>query len=78
MCMECRQTPCHPRCPNAPEPKFKHTCSFCDEGILNGEQYIVSELDKYAHWECFNLAGTWELMEWLEFEIKEMENDDYD
>lgn len=39
MCSECRQNPCHPACPNAPEPKPAFICDICDEGIYNGEPY---------------------------------------
>lgn len=43
MCEECRQNPCHPRCPNAPEPQPVYICDKCDEGIYDGE--TVYELD---------------------------------
>ncbi len=32
MCMECLQTPCHPRCPNAPEPEYPK-CALCNGEI---------------------------------------------
>lgn len=37
MCMECRQTPCHPRCPNAPEPEFFERCSECGAKLYVGD-----------------------------------------
>lgn len=40
MCSVCLSTPCHPRCPNAPEPVPVMVCSWCHEGILAGEKYI--------------------------------------
>lgn len=40
MCEICRQTPCHPRCPNAPEPKPVEMCCLCDEGIYEGDEYL--------------------------------------
>lgn len=41
MCMECRMTPCHPRCPNAPEPEEipVYVCSGCSRDIVDGEDY---------------------------------------
>ena len=39
MCMECRQTPCHPRCPNASEPKAIFVCSGCSRDIYEGDDY---------------------------------------
>lgn len=39
MCMECRQNPCHPRCPNAPEPRVLFRCMDCGEGIREGDDY---------------------------------------
>ncbi len=32
MCMECLQTPCHPRCPNAPD-DIHPKCGHCDGEI---------------------------------------------
>lgn len=31
--------PCHPRCPNAPEPPVVCECDFCGEAIREGEDY---------------------------------------
>lgn len=39
MCSLCRQIPCHPRCPNAPEPVPIMRCSECGEGIFEGDKY---------------------------------------
>lgn len=39
MCEICGQNPCHPRCPNAPEPKEVHICSECLEGIYPGDRF---------------------------------------
>ena len=44
MCMECRQTPCHPRCPNADEPREVCKCDKCSTSIHEGEDmYRVFE-----------------------------------
>jgi hypothetical protein len=39
MCQECRQFPCDPRCPNAPDPEEipVYVCSGCGEEIMDGE-----------------------------------------
>ena len=63
-----------PRCPYAPMPKFNHYCSLCKEGIFNGEEYIVNDDDKYAHWECVDCAR--DLVKFLGYEVKEMEDGD--
>lgn len=39
MCDICRQTPCHPRCPNAPEPPVFGRCVKCQEKIFDGDDY---------------------------------------
>lgn len=52
MCNICHQTPCHPRCPNAPEPQAVYTCKICGQSIVDGEEYY--EMDgEYYHEECF-------------------------
>ena len=39
MCEECRRSPCHPRCPNAPDPIAVFICSGCGQEIYEGEDY---------------------------------------
>jgi hypothetical protein len=39
MCDICLRTPCHNRCPNAPEPPVVHTCLKCDAEIYAGDGY---------------------------------------
>lgn len=41
MCAVCMQMPCHPSCPNAPEPKPMFRCSKCGEGIFEGDKYFL-------------------------------------
>ena len=64
----------HPMSPDYIPEKTNHYCSICDDGISNGEDYIVNDVDEYAHWECFK--GAKHLAEWLGYEIKEMEEND--
>ena len=40
----------HYRCPLYESPKASHYCSICQEGIYDGEEYIVNEDDEYAHY----------------------------
>lgn len=42
MCAICRQVPCHPRCPNAPEPEPVHRCRNCGYGIFPGDEFLDS------------------------------------
>ena len=72
MCDVCRQNPCHSRCPNYIQPKTTHHCSSCGEGIYDGEEYIENMDNEYMHYDCF--CGMRELIEWLGYEIKTMEN----
>lgn len=39
MCCECHQIPCHPRCPNAPEPPVFAECDACGDPIYDGNDY---------------------------------------
>lgn len=45
MCAECGMNPCHPRCPNAPEPVPVHECVKCGYGILAGDKFWDSPED---------------------------------
>jgi len=74
MCSLCRKTPCDFRCPNYVQPKVSHYCSDCGEGIYIGEEYIENNDGEYRHYDCFH--GVRDLLEWLGYEIKIMENED--
>lgn len=52
MCSECHMSPCHPRCPNAPEPPKVYACKICGEPIVEGEEYYEMDAEFY-HEECF-------------------------
>ena len=74
-CKYCHQYGAHhPRCPFYTPPKAFHYCSICNEGILNGEEYIVNDDNEYAHWECVDYGR--DLVKWLGYEIREMEEID--
>ena len=61
----------HPRCPLYEPPRATHYCSICQEGILNGEEYIENDCGEYAHWECVDYRM--DLAKFLGYEIKMME-----
>lgn len=52
MCEVCHMNPCHPQCPNAPDPEPVYTCKICGEAIRAGDDYY--EMDgEFYHAECF-------------------------
>lgn len=63
----------HPSCPNYDSPKTKYHCDICGEGIYDGEEYIVNDDGEYRHYDCFQSVR--DLLEWLGYEIKTMEDD---
>lgn len=64
----------HYRCPLYEPPKAYHYCSICQEGILNGEEYIENDLGEYAHWECVDYGR--DLVKFLRYDIKEMNTEE--
>lgn len=74
-CEYCLRTFGHDsRCPNYTPKKAKHYCSICEEGILDGEEYIENDNGEYRHYDCF--SGMKDLLEWLGYSVKTM--DDWD
>lgn len=46
MCIECRQYPCHPRCPNADEPMVVCRCYICNARIYDGDDmYKIEDMN---------------------------------
>lgn len=62
MCSLCLMTPCHPSCPNAPEPKPVMECAWCHEGIFAGDKYIDSPEGPICE-ECVDGMTVTEYME---------------
>lgn len=60
------------RCPYYKPPKASHYCYSCGEGIYDGEKYVENLDGEYRHYECFH--GMRDLLEWLGFDIKTMED----
>lgn len=48
MCSECRQSPCHPRCPNAEEPPIYSKCEICGEPIYDGDEFYQIDDHDYC------------------------------
>ena len=69
MCSECWQTPCHPRCPNAPEPKVRGHCKQCGGELREDYEYYT---DNYDNKFCSEDCGT----EYHGIESKEWEDED--
>lgn len=76
MCIECRQTPCHPNCPNAPLLQPRCTCGLCKDDIYDGEEYFENENGDIAHWECIEDMTKREFIEWMGYEVKTMKGED--
>lgn len=53
MCDICRTTPCHPFCPNAPEPPVFGRCVNCKEKIFDGDDYYDIDGDIWCE-ECID------------------------
>ena len=72
-CQHChRDIGHHPRCPLYIPPKASHYCSACGQGIYSGEEYIMNDECEYRHYDCF--YGARDLLDWLGYEIKTMED----
>ena len=65
MCMECRQSPCDCRCPNAEPPEEIYICAECGLGIYEGEELIEIDGD-YYHADCVEDMGFSRLLEILD------------
>ena len=72
MCEVCRQTPCHPRCPNAPEPEPVYTCSECGYGIFEGDRYVEVGGRYYCE-ECLDDMATETLLSLFDIEMETAE-----
>lgn len=58
MCAECRQHPCHPRCPNANEPPVVCLCDNCDSEIREGDTMYVIGDNRFCE-ECVSKGSTY-------------------
>ncbi len=58
MCDVCRQNPCHPRCPYAPEPPVVHNCIHCKAAIREGDEYYNIDGEPWCE-DCISNAHTY-------------------
>lgn len=72
--MICLRDKCPVGCPNYIPTKAHHYCSMCKQGIYNGEEYIENDDSECRHYDCFQ--GMRDLLEWLGYEVKTMEDID--
>lgn len=74
MCSECRQTPCHPRCPNALEPPIRGYCEHCKGQLREDyEYYTDNEDNKFCSEDC---ALEYHGIKYKEWEEEEVQYDD--
>lgn len=52
MCEECWQTPCHPRCPNAPDPEPVCLCDYCGGRLCEGDKFFEDKHGLKACEDC--------------------------
>lgn len=60
MCDICLRSPCHPRCPNAPEPPVECECSNCGAELHVGDEaYNINgkEWCKECIKDCLHTLG---------------------
>ncbi len=77
MCDECRMSPCHPRCPNAPEPESIAHCERCKDKIRIGDEYAKFNGNCYCDC-CLEDMPKNELVELFGGEWKTASEDDID
>ncbi len=59
-------------CPNYSSPRSNYRCCYCDESILDGEEYIKNYDGEYIHRDC--IPCTDYLIDWLGYKVDTMEN----
>lgn len=64
MCAVCKMTPCHPSCPNAPEPRAFMRCIECGEGIYADDKYFDAGIGGICE-ECMENKKISEILELL-------------
>ena len=70
MCSVCLTHPCHPFCPNAPEPQSIGFCQDCGEEIFEGSEYAEINGDLY-HKDCLDVMSTENLLKLFGVELQE-------
>lgn len=71
MCNICLKDPCDCKCPNYSPIHTGMCCSECGQEIFQGDEYIENDNGDYMHFDC--VCGICDLLKWLGYEIKTME-----
>lgn len=71
-CDICGNIPHNPRCPYYSS-AVNEKCFLCKDEIQIGEEYIESHNGNLAHVECCSLFGISETLEFLDVEVRTME-----
>lgn len=77
MCSVCRQTPCNPSCPNAPEPIPVHTCVECGFGIYAGDKFWDSPNGPVCE-DCLDDMAAETILTMLGESVETAEVEEYD
>jgi hypothetical protein len=77
MCEICRIYPCHSKCPNYVPLKTTYYCSICNQGIYDGEEYVMNCDREYAHYDCLDNMSFSDALEWTGCEVRTMEDEEY-
>lgn len=75
MCAECGMNPCHPRCPNAPEPVPVYECCRCGYGILEGDKFWDSP-EGYMCEDCVDEMDAKEILEMCDESLTEAKKEE--
>lgn len=76
MCSVCLKSPCHPACPNAPEPKPVTVCCECKDGIFAGDLYFTDADGKDHCLVCLEDKSPGELLELVGEKLVEAKEDE--
>lgn len=75
MCSVCHMSPCHPRCPNAPDPVPVYICDRCGEPITPGDKFIEEpDGDKVCEYCLDNMTVT-DLLKELGIDVQTAERE---
>lgn len=61
-------------CPEYEPAQSSYVCCECNERINIGDEYIKNDNNEYMHYDC--IPEDRQFVEWLGYEIKEMEERD--
>lgn len=59
-------------CPNYITPHSNYKCCYCEENIIDGEEYVRNYDNEYIHRDC--IPCTEFIIDWLGYRVNKMEN----